>query len=419
MKISQQEKSLLRELAKQYAELTALPIQKERYLRGRDINDLKQRRPMVWLDEIPWHEINVNDELTLVCQDEAARNMETFFRRSLYRWKHIQGDMVVENVYSIPKHYSSTGMGVRVREHVLSNDDKNHIISHSYLDQLDNMEKVNALRMPVITAHPETDKECLDWANNILDGILPVRLQGHSVYHAPWDQIPRYRGVTQVLEDLAYEPEFTHTIMRKFTDSARATFAQMEDLGLFDSDISNVHCTPPYVSDFGTGVGHLDVPIQPESALMKRVWFRAMAQLFTEVSPQMFEEFELDYVKPLMADFGLVYYGCCEALDNKIQALKTIPNLRKIGISPWANAEVCAAQIGKDYVFAHKPNPAHVSGSFDEDATRKEIMQIIEVCQKYGCPYEFVLKDISTVTYKPQNLMDWVTTVKDVIDGYY
>jgi len=414
---SQKDKSILRELAKKYAELAAHPIQKERYLRGRDINDLKQCRPMVWLDEIPWHEMNVNDELTLICQDDVARNMETFFRRALYRWKHIQGDMVIENTYSIHKHYTSTGMGVDVMEHVLSNDDKNHIISHSYLDQLANMDKVDALHMPVLTAHPETDRERLHWANDILDGVLPVRLQGYYVYHAPWDQIPRYRGVTRVLEDLAYEPEFTHAIMKKFTDAARTTYTQMEELGLFDSDVSNVHCTPPYVSDFGVGV--LDVLTKPKPAPMKKTWFRAMAQLFTEVSPKMFEEFELEYVKPLMADFGLVYYGCCEALDNKIQALKTIPNLRKIGISPWANAEVCAEQIGKDYVFAHKPNPAHVSGNFDEEATRKEIINVIKICQKYGCPYEFVIKDISTVTYKPQNLMDWAATVKDVIDGYY
>jgi len=418
MSISQKEKSLLRELAKKYAELAALPIQKERYLRGRDINDLNQRRPMVWLDEIPWHEMNINNELTLVCQDESARKMEDFFRKTLYRWKYIQGDMVVENVFNMSKHFTSTGMGIHVKEHVLSNDDKNHIISHNYLDQLSNMDIVESLHMPIITAYPDHDRMRLEWANDILDGILPARLQGHSVYHAPWDQIPRYRGVTQVLEDLAYEPDFTHAIIKKFSDCAHAMYNQMEDLGLFGSDISTLHCTIPYVSDFGTGAGHLHVN-ETAPAPKNQVWFRAMAQLFTEVSPRMFEEFELDYVKPLMKEFGLVYYGCCEALDNKIQLLKTIPNLRKIGVSPWANAQVCAEQIGSDYVFSHKPNPAHVSGTFDEDATRKEISHIIKTCHTYGCPYEFTIKDISTVSYKPQNLINWTTTVKDVIDGYY
>jgi hypothetical protein len=144
-----------------------------------------------------------------------------------------------------------------------------------------------------------------------------------------------------------------------------------------------------------------------------------MAQMFGDVSPAMWEEYELNYVKPLMAECGLVYYGCCEALDRKIPLLKTIPNLRKIGVSPWANPEVCAEQIRGDYVYANKPNPAHVSGSLNAEAVRAETKRVIEACLKNGCPYEFVLKDISTVTYKPGNLIDWVKTVEEVIDGYY
>jgi len=410
MKFTQKDREILRELAKKYALLAALPIQKERYERGRDINDLKPRRPMVWLDEIPWHEMDINGNLTLFCEDDFARQMEQYFRRILYRWEYIQGDMVVQDSYKIGRYYTSTGMGVEVRENILSTDNNNHIISHDYLDQLDTIEKVEALREPVLTAYPEIDNQRVDWANDILDGILPVKLEGHYLYHAPWDNIPRYRGVMQVLSDLAFEPEFTHAIIKKFTQGAMATMRQMEALSLFSADISSLHCTPPYVSG-------LEPPIGPVT--MKNCWFRGMSQLFTEVSPQMFEEFELNYIKPLMAEFGLVYYGCCEALDNKIELLKTIPNLRKIGVSPWANPEACAEQIGSNYVYAHKPNPAHVSGNFDAEVVRKEITRVIETCHKHACPYEFVIKDISTVTYKPQNLINWTKTVKEIIDKYY
>jgi len=410
MKFTPKDRKILQELAKQVASLAALPEQQERYERGRDINDLKPRRPMVWLDEIPWHEMDINGNLALTCQDDFARQMEQNFRRQLYRWEYIQADMVVQNSYNIHRHYTTTGMGVEVRENVLSTDDSNNIISHHYLDELDTIEKVEALHEPVLTAYPEIDNQRVEWANDILDGILPVRLEGFYLYHAPWDRIPRYRGVMQVLADLAFEPEYTHAIMRKFTQGAISNMRQMEALGLFDAGISQLHCTPPYVSGF-------EPPSGPTT--MKNCWFRGMSQLFTEVSPQMFEEFELNYAKPLMAEFGLVYYGCCEALDNKIELLKTIPNLRKIGVSPWANAETCAEQIGRNYVYAHKPNPAHVSGTFDADTVRKEITQVIETCQKHGCPYEFVLKDISTVTYKPQNLINWVKTVKETIDNYY
>ena len=37
----------------------------------------------------------------------------------------------------------------------------------------------------------------------------------------------------------------------------------------------------------------------------------------------------------------------------------------------------------------------------------------------YGCPYEFVLKDISTVSNKPQNIVNWNKVVQETIDSYY
>ena len=55
------------------------------------------------------------------------------------------------------------------------------------------------------------------------------------------------------------------------------------------------------------------------------------------VSPQMFEEYEVEYVKPLLEQFGLVYYGCCEPLPNRIDYIRKIKNVRKISMSPWAD----------------------------------------------------------------------------------
>ena len=131
------------------------------------------------------------------------------------------------------------------------------------------------------------------------------------------------------------------------------------------------------------------------------------------------KEFDLDYMSKLMARCGLVYYGCCEPLDRAIPMLKEIPNMRKIGVSPWANKERCAEQIGGDYVFAGKPNPALVAGDFDEAAVRQEIEQMVTLCLRYGCPCELVLKDISTVAYRPQNLIEWNRVAQEVIDQYY
>jgi len=404
---SQKDKTLLRELAKRYAEIANHPANVERYERGRDINDLKPRRPMVWLDEIPWHEMDIDGNLKLHCESDQARGMEQFLRRTLYRWEYIQADMVVDNYYSVQKAYSNSGFGLEVEENIISSDDNNNIVSHYYLDQLDTMEKVNALKEPVITAFPESDKERVAFAEEILGDIMPVKLRGHYVYHAPWDQIPRHRGVTPIMYDLVDNPELLHATIKKWTDYSLSSMKQMEALGLLDTNIPSLHCTPPYTSDLPQGTG------------LKNIWFRCMAQMFSDIAPDMWKEFELDYLLPLTKEFGLVYYGCCEAMERKLDMLKAIPNLRKIGVPARANPESCAEQMGGDYVFAHKPNPAFVATSFDKDIVQKEITRIIDTCRANNCPYEFVIKDISTVGYKPQNLIDWNKTTMETIDKYY
>ena len=87
-------------------------------------------------------------------------------------------------------------------------------------------------------------------------------------------------------------------------------------------------------------------------------WGYATAQIFSEVSPKMHEEFALRYEIRWMKQFGLNYYGCCDALHNKIDIIRSIPNLRKISMSPWANVEKMVEEVNGDYVISHKPNPA-------------------------------------------------------------
>jgi len=403
------DKQTLQDLAKRYSELAALPVQAERRNRARDINDLRPRKPIVWLDEIPWHEMDIDGKLKLTCQDELARQAEWFFRVTLFRWEYIQADMVAEPYYPVWKAYTVSSMGIDIREHQLATDDENHIVSHSYHDQLDTMEKVAALREPLVTADAGLDARRMELAEDLFGGILPARLRGHYYYHAPWDVIPRYRGVMPIMLDLIDRPELLHATIRKFTDYGLSVMKQMEGLALLDSDVPSLHCTPGYVSGLA--------PSEGEPHTLKNMWFRTMAQMFTEISPGMTDEFDLQYSKPLAAECGYTYYGCCEALDNKIDLIKrAYPNLRKLGVPPRANVEACAEQIRGDYVYAHKPNPAHVSGTFDAEIVRSEIKRVVEACEKNGCAYEFVLKDISTVGYKPQNLINWVKTVMETVE---
>ncbi len=88
--------SALRDLGRQVAEIAALPDQQRTIKLWKKLNGLKPVRPMVMIDQIPWHEMNVDDELTLQCADKTARRTENNLRQRLYRWKHMRADYVVE-----------------------------------------------------------------------------------------------------------------------------------------------------------------------------------------------------------------------------------------------------------------------------------------------------------------------------------
>ena len=70
--INTKEKQVIRDLAKQYMEMAASDKQKRMNERMKATNDLKIVRPPVLIDEIPWYQINIDDELTCVCTSGQA-----------------------------------------------------------------------------------------------------------------------------------------------------------------------------------------------------------------------------------------------------------------------------------------------------------------------------------------------------------
>jgi hypothetical protein len=51
----------------------------------------------------------------------------------------------------------------------------------------------------------------------------------------------------------------------------------------------------------------------------------------------MFAEFVFPYQRPIISQFGLSYYGCCEPLHERIQIIKQLSNLRRVRI--WVRSK--------------------------------------------------------------------------------
>jgi hypothetical protein len=96
--------------------------------------------------------------------------------------------------------------------------------------------------------------------------------------------------------------------------------------------------------------------------------------------------------------------------------VETIPNLRKVSITPWADVNIAAEAIGQKYVLSSKPNPASVAvNQLDRANLKQEIRSILDACSRNGCSCELVLKDISTCCGRPQNIFEWEQTVMELV----
>jgi hypothetical protein len=201
--------------------------------------------------------------------------------------------------------------------------------------------------------------------------------------------------------DLAERPEFMHRIVARVTEAHLAMLDALEERGLLGSSQGSIHCSGAYTNELpGPGFD----PARPRA---RDLWTCGMAQIFSSVSPAMHQEFELDYAARWYSRFGLVYYGCCEPLDGKIDIIKRIPHVRKVSMSPWVDVETGARRIGPDLVFSRKPSPAFLAGTWDPVAVERDLRDTVERCERHGCPVELILKDISTVAYQPQRLWQW------------
>ena len=97
--------------------------------------------------------------------------------------------------------------------------------------------------------------------------------------------------------------------------------------------------------------------------------------------------------------------------------LRQIPNLRKISMSPWINAERAIRNVGDRYVFSYKPSPAiFAEERWQPEQARRALREFLE--QSRGCIVEIIMKDISTVRYEPQRLWEWAALASDVAEGF-
>ena len=419
MEVTPSDRDILRKLGERIARIASEPGQKQTVELWRRLNMLDGQKPMIHIYQIPWAEMNVDDELTLGCESRFGRQIEEGLRRRIYQWDHMRGDMVMEPVIDVGPVLHGDDYGIQSRVNFRRVDPENPIRSRYFIPQIKNERDIEKIRIPEITYDKKATLEKKKFLEDIFTGILDINLSlgSGSFSIAPWDKIVQWTGVEEVLTDLALRPHFIHRLMDRITRAYEARLTAYHSFKLLSLNNRAV------IVGQG-GYGYTDeLPgedYEPDNVGYQNLWGGGMAQIFSEVSPEMHEEFALKYEMRCLKHFGLVYYGCCEPLHHKVDlARKMIPRLRKISMSPFVDVKKAVEAVGDTLVYSCKPNPAYLaSDRWDPEVVRKEIKKVLDAAQPNGCHVEIILKDISTVHHEPKRLWEWAKTVSETASEY-
>ena len=398
--------TILRDLARQYVEVCADPIQDERRRLWRDHNSLVKTRPLIYVragwGEVP--EINIRQ-----CEDPFLQGYEHDLRLRLW-WAGLGDDSIFEPWLTVRAVCKCAGWGLSGERHRTGQAGGSWKVDYPIKDLAD----ADKLIEPYHEIDDEATAANTRKLTDAVGDILTVHVDRGPAYQV-WSgdlstDLGYLRGIENFMLDMVDSPQWLHKLLAHMRDGILRTHEQAEASG--DWSLANSqNQAMPYARELP------DPAPNTHGAERKDLWVFMAAQEMTLISPAMHDEFVLRYQLPIMKPFGLAAYGCCEDLTNKIDILRQVPNLRRIAVTPAADVHKCAEQIGTDYVISYRPNPAQmVCCGYDEALVRKIIADAMDACR--GLHVDITLKDVQTIQNDPPRLIKWTRLVREIVEDY-
>ncbi len=139
---------------------------------------------------------------------------------------------------------------------------------------------------------------------------------------------------------------------------------------------------------------------QTKTLTTRDLWFNLNSQETVGISPRMYKRFVFPYYRELAAEFGQVYYGCCEPVHEIWDAcVSQYPNLRKVSISAWCNEEYMGEALRHSpVIYSRKPSPNFIGVGqyFDTEAFSAHIRKTLTEAR--DCHLEIIFRDVYTLT---------------------
>ena len=394
------DRDTVRELAKKVVTLAASDEYDARRKRWRDVNALrKPDRYPVWCRPVgAWAELLPEENLT--CTDRFYRGVERTLRRNLV--KHDIGDDTIfepwwgvgavfdrdtPDVWGVPiKHIPPPSPGG----------------AWKFDPPLKTEEDFDRLTLPTYTYNEAKTKQAAARMQEALGEAMAVRLTcGVPLGAGLGGMATHLRGMEQLMYDMADRPDLVHRLMSHLKTGVLKAHKAVEETGLLTLNNNG----PMYCSDLPRNDAH------PSNITLGDLWIGTESQEFQEVSPAMWEEFLLAYQLPILSQFWLSSYGCCENLTKKLNGVLSIPTLRIFVCSAWTNLQRVVDAVGDKYTIMWREKASEIVFANDMTPIRKNQEEAMRIAQ--GCHVQIVLRELQTLNGRPERLKDWAKSAKE------
>ena len=403
--VSSADRLILRDLAKKqmaYAQSEANQKTVQLWFRH---NACKGERPPIHLELWTFQDEIIPKRLR--CEGESARLAEAALYKNFLNHELFNDDFPVPDYFPLAEYVYRIPFGLEVkREHAADS------LGHRFERYIHDLEKdFDKLSESIIVHDPTHAENEQSFYDSIFGDILPARIIQNALYSAPTQDIVHIMSMETMYIAMLDCPVLFHEMMKKYTADNLRYFRYLESEKLLKPTTGG--------EPLGQGSWCFNHELPDTAEKTTGLWGFMDSQETSSISPSMFEELIFPYYREIAANFGLLSYGCCEAVHGIWdKCLSKLGNLKKVSISPWCDMNYMAERLrGKNIIFHRKPSPNYlgVDKTLDEDAFRTHISETLQAAK--GCFLEITQRDVYSINHDENKAKRYVEIIREEIEN--
>lgn len=400
----------LRSLASRQLEIANSEKNLERVELWKRHNMCKGERPVIHIEVDTFaHEVLTPQ---LQCEDNFARSLEYRLLHNCINLDSFDDDRVVAPFFKTGYHSWFTLFGHNVKQSVIRKEDgteMGHHFEHFVTDLGDDFETL--MTPSQYGLNKQGTMEYVEAINDVFGDILPVKLATDCLYAVPTQNVVHWMGMENMLYSMYDYPDEFKQMMDRIADDYIEYFKFLEK--------ENVLMQNHGFESVGQGtMAFYDEKIIDGPVKTNDIWGFMDSQETVGISPDMFREFIFPCYKRIAGIMGRLSYGCCEPVSAFWDDIKTLPNLKKVSISPWCDEEFMASELKNSGIIYHRkpsPNFLGVGENLDENAFREHIEKTLTTAR--GCNVEITQRDVYTVNNDINKVKRYVEIIRESIEN--